>query len=62
MILKLGRLAHQQRFWFAEGSATWQIRLYKPHFEKYFNNDVSQVFNVLKRLISKLKKSPKNTL
>ena len=43
MLLKLGRLVHQQRFAFAEGTTTLKVNLHGPHLEKYFNNDISQV-------------------
>ena len=43
MLLKLGRLMHQQRFAFAEGTTTLKVNLHGPHLEKYFNNDISQV-------------------
>jgi len=43
MILKFGRLVHQQRFAFAEGTTTIKVNLHAPHLQKYFNNDISQV-------------------
>jgi len=45
MLLKLGRLAHQQRFYFAEGTKTMKIKLHAPHLQKYFDNDISKVIS-----------------
>jgi len=43
MLLKFGRLVHQQSFAFAEGTTTIKVNLHAPHLQKYFNNDISQV-------------------
>ena len=49
MLIKLGRLVHQQRFYFAEETKTVKLNLYAPHLKKYFDNDYSKVSSMLVR-------------
>lgn len=61
MLLKLAKVRCGQSFCVSQTTITSQIRLFKPHLEKYFQNDVSLVTHRPSRSTKRSKTSPRNT-
>jgi hypothetical protein len=55
-------LLRRSAFLFAAETKRMNIKLYKPHFEKYFQMDATKVVFLPLRFSSRSKKSSKNTI